>query len=78
MNRLPTRVVSENKTPYELFLQKKPSVALIQIFGCQTYIHIPDEKRSKLVINRPPEPKIVRLKGWEERELFSDGLDEGC
>ena len=29
------------------------------------------------VINRLPEPKIVRLEGWEERELFSDGLDEG-
>ena len=29
------------------------------------------------VINRPPEPKIVQLEGWEERELFSDGLDEG-
>jgi len=29
------------------------------------------------VINRPPEPKIVRLEGWEERELFSDGLDKG-
>jgi len=29
------------------------------------------------VINRPPEPKIVWLEGWEERELFSDGLDEG-
>ena len=30
-----------------------------------------------LVINCPPEPKIVRLEEWEERELFSDGLDEG-
>ena len=29
------------------------------------------------VINRPLEPKIVRLEGWKERELFSDGLDEG-
>jgi len=28
------------------------------------------------VINCPPEPRIVRLEGWEERELFSDGLDE--
>jgi len=28
-------------------------------------------------MNRPPEPRIVRLEGWEERELFSDGLDEG-
>jgi len=32
---------------------------------------------NSIVINRPPEPKIVRLEGWEERELFSDGLDEG-
>ena len=29
------------------------------------------------VINHLPKPKIVRLEGWEERELFSDGLDEG-
>jgi len=28
-------------------------------------------------MNHPPEPRIVRLEGWEERELFSDGLDEG-
>jgi len=48
LNRLPTRAVSENKTPHELFLQKKPSVAHIQIFGCRVYVHVPDEKRSKL------------------------------
>jgi len=29
LNRLPTRAVSEDKTPYELFLRKKPSVAHI-------------------------------------------------
>jgi len=29
------------------------------------------------VINRPPEPRIVRLERWKERELFLDGLDEG-
>jgi len=34
-------------------------------------------KEGDNVINRPPEPKIVWLEGWEERELFSDGLDEG-
>ena len=34
-------------------------------------------KKGGNVINRPPEPKIVWLEGWEERELFSDGLDEG-
>jgi len=30
-----------------------------------------------VVINRLSKPKIVWLEGWEERELFSDGLDEG-
>jgi len=34
-------------------------------------------KKGDNVINCPPEPRIVRLEGWEERELFSDGLDEG-
>jgi len=29
------------------------------------------------VINCLPKPKIVRLERWEERKLFSDGLDEG-
>jgi len=29
-----------------------------------------------LVINQS-RPKIVQLEGWEEQELFSDGLDEG-
>jgi len=29
LNRLPTRVVSEDRTPHKLFLQKKPSVAHI-------------------------------------------------
>jgi len=53
LNRLPTRAVSEDKTPYELFLQKKPSVAHIRVFRCRAFVHIPDEKRSKL------DPKVV-------------------
>ena len=34
-------------------------------------------KIAKPVINCLPKPKIIRLEGWEEQELFSDGLDEG-
>jgi len=34
-------------------------------------------KKGGNVINHLPKPKIVRLEGWEERELFLDGLDEG-
>jgi len=62
LNRLPTKVVSEDRTLHELFLQKKPSVAHIRIFGCRAYVHVPDEKRSKL------DPKSV--------EGFFVGLSE--
>ena len=41
-------MVSENKIPHKLFLQKKPLVAYIQIFGCRAYVYVLDEKRSKL------------------------------
>ena len=34
-------------------------------------------KKRGNIINHPPEPKIVWLEGWEERELFSDRLNEG-
>ena len=62
LNRLPTKAVSEDRTPHELFLQKKPSVAHIRIFGCRAYVHVPDEKGSKL------DPKSV--------EGFFVGLSE--
>ena len=62
LNRLPTKVVSEDRTSHELFLQKKPSVAHIRIFQCRAYVHVPDEKRSKL------DPKLV--------EGFFVGLSE--
>ena len=62
LNRLPTRVVSKDGTPHELFLQKKPSVAHIQIFGCRAYVYVPDKKRNKL------DPKAV--------EGFFVGLSE--
>jgi len=61
------------------------------MFQCQIYFRACEEEFSNdadkiepfinepdpYVINRPPEPKIVWLEGWEERELFSDGLDGG-
>ena len=40
--------VLENKTPEEVFSEKKPEVSHLIIFGCPVYIHIPKEKRTKL------------------------------
>jgi transposase InsO family protein len=47
MNRTPTAVV-HGMTPEEKFIGKKPDVSHFRVFGCIAYVHVPDEKRSKL------------------------------
>ncbi len=38
----------EFKTPKEVFSRKKPEVSHLKIFGCPVFIHIPEDKRTKL------------------------------
>jgi hypothetical protein len=47
LNRSPTLAV-RNITPEEAWSQIKPSVSYFKIFGCTVYVHIPDNKRTKL------------------------------
>jgi len=47
MNRTPTAVV-HSMTPEEKFTGKKPDVSHLRVFGCIAYVHVPEEKRSKL------------------------------
>jgi hypothetical protein len=35
-------------TPNEVWSGKKPSVAHIKVFGCDAFVHVPKEKRSKM------------------------------
>jgi hypothetical protein len=37
------------KTLKEMFTGKKPEVSHLKIFGCPVFVHIPKEKRNKLV-----------------------------
>ncbi len=46
-NRCPTKVLDSN-TPQEAWTGTKPDVSHLRVFGCKTFAHIPDEKRSKL------------------------------
>jgi hypothetical protein len=46
MNRTPTTVI-HGMTPKEIFIGKKPNVSHLILFGCITYVHVPDEKISK-------------------------------
>jgi hypothetical protein len=47
MNRTPTTTV-HGMTPEEKFIGKKLDVSHLGVFGCIAYVHVPDEKRSKL------------------------------
>jgi hypothetical protein len=47
MNRTPTTTI-HGMTPEEKFTGKKPDVSHLKVFGCIAYVHVLDEKRSKL------------------------------
>ncbi len=47
MNQTPTAAV-HGMTPKEKFTGKKPDVSHFKVFGCIAYVHVPDEKTSKL------------------------------
>jgi hypothetical protein len=47
MNRTPTTTI-HGMTPKEKFTSKKPDVSHLRVFGYIGYVHVPDEKRSKL------------------------------
>jgi hypothetical protein len=38
----------DDKTPHEVWTGKKPSLEHLKVFGCDAYVHVPKESRSKL------------------------------
>ena len=38
----------EDKTPHEIWTGKKPSLSHLRVFGCDAYVDVPKEKRTKL------------------------------
>ena len=47
VNQSPTSVLID-KNPQEVWIGKKPSIKHLKFFGCDAYVHVPKEKRSKL------------------------------
>ena len=47
VNRSPSSAL-EDKTPHEVWTGKKPSLSHLRVFGCDAYVHVPKEKRTKL------------------------------
>jgi transposase InsO family protein len=38
----------DGKTPHEALLGKKPDLSLVRVFGCTSYVHVPQNQRNKL------------------------------
>jgi hypothetical protein len=47
VNRSPSSTLAD-KTPHEVWSGKKPSLQHLRVFGCDSYVHVPKENRSKL------------------------------
>jgi hypothetical protein len=47
VNRSPSSTL-DDKTPHEVWTGKKPSLKHLRVFGCDAYVHVPKENRSKL------------------------------
>ena len=47
VNSSPSSVL-EDKTPHEVWIGKKTSLSHMRVFGCDAYVHVPKEKRTKL------------------------------
>ena len=47
MNKTPTATVHD-VTPKEKYMGNKPDLSHMKVFGCISYVHVPDELRTKL------------------------------
>ena len=47
MNRTPTIAV-HGMILEEKYTRRKPNISHLKVFGCTAYVHIPDERRTKL------------------------------
>ena len=47
LNQSPSSVL-DDKNPHEVWTGKKPSLEHLRVFGCDDYVHVPKENRSKL------------------------------
>jgi hypothetical protein len=47
VNRSPSSVL-DDKIPHKVWPRKKPSLQHLRVFGCDAYVHVPKENKSKL------------------------------
>lgn len=76
LNRIATRSLKD-RTPYELFHEKKPNISHLRVFGCVGYAKVEKvnlkklDDRSRMLVNLGTEPgsKAYRLYDPEKRQV---------
>ena len=46
-NRSPTTALKD-KTPFKSLFGRRPDISQLKVFGCVSYVHVPDDQRRKL------------------------------
>ena len=89
-NRSPTTALKD-KTPFESLFRRRPDISQLKVFGCVSYVHIPDNQRRKLdakahkaiFVGYPPGVKGYKLYDLEKKkfvvsrdvQFFEDNFD---
>ena len=64
INRLPTRGVPDDLTPFQLLTGKKPDLSHMRIFGCPCYAHSPKKERKDKLSDKAIQCRFV---GYDEQ-----------
>ncbi|GFX55768.1 uncharacterized protein TNCV_3428391 [Trichonephila clavipes] len=51
----------KDKTPYELYFGRKPTVSNLKVFGCHAYVGTPKQLRNKLDLRAKHGTMLVQL-----------------
>ena len=89
-NRSPTTAVKD-ETPFERLFGRRPDISQLKVFGCVSYMHVPDNQRRKLdakahkaiFVGYPPGVKGYKLYDLEKNQFvvsrdvqfFEDNFD---
>ena len=77
LNRSPTTAL-KNETPFERLVGTKPDITHLKVFGCVSYVHVPNSKRRKLdakarkaiFVGYPPGVKGYKLYNLEKKSFI--------
>lgn len=76
-NQSPTKAM-KNETPFEHLFGRRPDISQLKVFGCVSYVHVPDNQPRKLdakahkaiFVGYPPGVKGYKLYDLEKKKFI--------